>query len=380
MNIGFDAKRAFQNRTGLGNYSRTLIRSLAEYYPQHRYVLFAPKVKPLFQPAPGLQVVQPQKAFHRWLRPVWRGRWVVEDLKRHNIGIYHGLSAELPSGIHKSGIKSVVTMHDLIFERYPGQYNPVDVFTYRKKAQYACRYADRVIAISEQTKQDIIEFYHTPADRITVAYQSCDPAFMQQQTKEKIAALLVGHSLPSQYFLYVGSVIERKNLLGIAKAMASLKGRLDLPLLVLGDGRRYKEQVKQYLRSAGLEQRVIWLNETGRFPFADLPALYQGATALLYPSVFEGFGIPILEALWSRTPVITSLGSCFLETGGDAALYIDPLQPGAIAEAMVKVATDPVMAEGMRERGLLHAARFTAEKCAAAVMNVYEETARGISF
>ncbi|GEP97859.1 glycosyltransferase family 4 protein [Chitinophaga cymbidii] len=372
MNIGFDAKRAFQNRTGLGNYSRTLIRSLAEYYPQHQYFLFAPRLKPLFQPPPGMQSIQPEKALHRWLRPVWRGRWVVDDLKRHHIGLYHGLSAELPSGIRKSGIKSVVTMHDLIFERYPEQYNPIDVFTYRKKAQYACRQADQVIAISEQTKQDLIEFYHIPAERITVAYQSCDPSFMQLHSKEAISGMLARYNLPQQYFLYVGSVIERKNLLGITKAMALLKGKLDLPLVVLGDGRKYKEEVKSYLRATGLAEKVIWLNETGRFAFEDLPALYQGAAALLYPSVFEGFGIPILEALWCRTPVITSQGSCFLETGGDAAFYVDPYQPATIAEAMERVVADPALAEGMRERGVAHAQRFTVEKCAAAVMKVYE--------
>lgn len=372
LNIGFDAKRAFQNRTGLGNYSRTLIRSLAEYYPQHHYFLFAPKLKPLFQPVAGMQAIQPEKTLHRWLKPVWRGRWVVNDLKRYNIGLYHGLSAELPAGIHQSGIKSVVTMHDLIFERYPQQYNPIDVFTYRKKAQYACRQADKVIAISEQTKQDVIDFYHIPAERITVAYQSCDPSFMQQHTKEEISAMLARYGLPQQYFLYVGSVIERKNLLGIAKAMAMLKGKLDLPLVVVGDGKKYLQEVKAYLHAEGLDAKVIWLNETGRFAFKDLPALYQGSTALLYPSVFEGFGIPVLEALWCRTPVITSQGSCFLETGGDAALYVDPYQPSTIADAMMQVALDTALAEGMRERGIVHAQRFTVEKCAAQVMKVYE--------
>lgn len=372
MNIGFDAKRAFQNRTGLGNYSRTLIRSLAEYYPLYHYFLFAPKLKPLFSPMPGMQAIEPQKLLHRWLRPVWRGRWVVDDLKRHHIDIYHGLSAELPAGIHKSGVKSVVTIHDLIFERYPKQYNPIDVFTYRKKAQYACRHADQVIAISEQTKQDIIEFYHTPAERITVAYQSCDPSFMYRHTQEDISGVQARYGLPQRYFLYVGSVIERKNLLGIAKAMSALKGRLDQHLVVVGDGGKYKDEVKTYLRTAGLEQQVIWLNESGRFAFSDLPALYQGATALLYPSVFEGFGIPILEALWCGTPVITSQGSCFLETGGDAALYVDPYQPATIADAMMRVAADPVLTEGMRERGWAHAQKFTVEKCAAAVMSVYE--------
>ncbi|MGX5817035.1 glycosyltransferase family 4 protein [Chitinophaga lutea] len=372
MNIGFDAKRAFQNRTGLGNYSRTLIRSLADQFPQHRYWLFAPKVTPLFTPAADMRVVMPQDPLHRWLKSFWRSRWMAPELREQGIGLYHGLSAELPFGIHRTGVRSVVTMHDLIFERYPKQYNPIDVWTYRRKARYACHTADRVIAISQQTKQDLITYYQVPAGKIDVCYQACDPAFGYPHTTEDIAAMRERNGLPERYFLYVGSVIERKNLLRIAQAMRELRGRVDLPLVVVGDGGKYKQQVKSYLQEQGMTDRVIWLNESGRFLFQDLPAVYAGATALLYPSLFEGFGIPILEALWSHTPVITSQGSCFLETAGDAALYVDPLHSPSIADAMRRIAEDAVLAEEMKEKGWRHAQGFTVEKCAAAVMNVYE--------
>lgn len=372
LNIGFDAKRAFQNRTGLGNYSRTLIRSLAAAYPQHHYFLFAPKTKPLFRPLEGMRTILPAKLHHRWLKSVWRSRWIVQDLQRHRVDVFHGLSAELPFGIHRSAVKTVVTIHDLIFERYPGQYNPVDVYTYRKKARYACRHADKVIAISEQTKQDLVQFYQVSPQRISVCYQACDPSFEVLHPPGVISGVKQQYHLPAQYFLYVGSVIERKNLLGIAQAMYQLKGRLDVPLVVLGDGSGYKEKVQAFLRQKDLQQQVIWLNEVVNFVFKDLPALYQGATALLYPSVFEGFGIPILEALWCRTPVITSQGSCFLETAGDAALYVDPHNPASIAAAMEKVAAGGAGVEEMKEKGIAHAQRFTPDKCAAAVMEVYE--------
>ena len=372
LNIGFDAKRAFQNRTGLGNYSRTLIRSLAEIYPQHQYFLFAPKTKPLFGPPAHMPVILPGKTHHRLLKSIWRSRWMVDDLRQQQIDVFHGLSAELPFGVHRTPVKTAVTMHDLIFERYPGQYNPIDVYTYRKKARYACKHAHRVIAISEQTKQDLMLFYDTPASRISVCYQACDPSFAVLHPREAVSAMLRQYNLPERYFLYVGSVIERKNLLRIAEAMYSLKNRLNVPLVVLGDGGKYKEAVKNYLQQKGLASHVIWLNETANFAFEDLPALFQGALALLYPSLFEGFGIPILEALWSGTPVITSEGSCFLETGGDAALYVDPLSHEAIAGAMEKVSESGTFVEGMMERGWVHAQNFTLRKCAAAVMNVYE--------
>lgn len=372
MRIGFDAKRAFQNRTGLGNYSRTLVTSLAEYYPEHQYVLFAPKVKPLYRPPRAAVTITPQRFLHKLLKPVWRSRWVSGELQSHGIDIFHGLSAELPFGIHRTGVASTVTMHDLIFERYPKQYNPIDVATYRKKAKYACEAATQVIAISTQTKADLIEFYGVPEEKIPVCYQACDPSFQAPRDPQTVRQMLVRYNLPSEYFLYVGSVIERKNLARIAEAMFLLKDRLNVPLIVLGDGGAYKEKVKKYLAEKGLTSRVIFLNEVTKFAFRDLPALYQGALALLYPSTFEGFGIPILEALWSQTPVVTSTGSCFTETGGNAALYVDPFSVESIADGMFRVAGEPALRQGMTERGLLHAERFTPEKCAAAVMQVYQ--------
>jgi glycosyltransferase involved in cell wall biosynthesis len=367
MNIAFDAKRAFQNNTGLGNYSRTLISSLATYYPMHSYYLYAPKQTDMY--VTELQTVLPEKRLHRWFRSAWRSKYVVGELAKKQIDIYHGLSHEIPFGIHESGVKSVVTMHDLIFERYPGQYNPIDVQTYRRKAKYASLHADKIIAISQQTKDDLINYYNTPADKIDVVYQSCDEMFEIQHDTAAITELKTKYNLPPVYFLYVGSIIERKNLLSIMKAMLQLKGSIDIPLVVLGNGSGYKNKVKQFIAAHGLSDRVIWLNEQAKFAYNDLPLLYQGAKALIYPSIFEGFGIPILEALWSRTPVITSKGSCFLETAGDAAVYIDPLHPQTLAEG-IKLIMENV--EDMKERGWKHAQLFTREKCAAGVMKVYE--------
>lgn len=374
MNIAFDAKRAYQNNTGLGNYSRTLISSLATCYPSHNYYLYAPKLTTMYQTDafPNMRSVLPEKRLHRWFRSAWRSKYVVGELVDKGIDIYHGLSHEIPFGIHESGVKSVVTMHDLIFERYPAQYNPIDVQMYRRKAKYACRYADKIIAISEQTKQDLIQYYKTPAEKIVVAYQSCDESFSVTHEKTTIAQMKERYSLPASYFLYVGSIIERKNLLAILQAMLLLKGEIDIPLVVLGGGRSYKDKVKTFAQKHGLADRIIWLNEKARLADADVPQLYQGAEALIYPSIFEGFGIPILEALWSRTPVITSTGSCFGETGGDAALYINPMQPATIADAMRKVLKEEAFAAEMRTKGWAHAQLFSREKCAATVMKVYE--------
>ena len=380
MNIGFDAKRAYHNGTGLGHYSRTLIRSLAEYFPQHDYYLFNPKASDIFQlEGKKIHQVLPSKFLHKTLSSVWRSKWVTNDLEEMGIDIYHGLSNEIPLDIHKTGVKPVVTIHDLIFERYPEQYSRIDVEIYKRKFKYACDHAEKVIAISEQTKKDIMEFYKTPQEKIAVCYQSCNPAFaktvdeiIKQQVKEK-------YSLPDQYFLYVGSIIERKNLLGICKALYLLRNDLSIPLVVIGDGTKYKQQVKDFITQNGLENQVIFLSENPLTKMAssflradDFPAIYQMAIAMIYPSFFEGFGIPVLEALWSRLPVITSNVSCLPEAGGDGSYYVNPNNAEEIAGGMKRIYHDASFADECRHKGWQHAQKFTQQECAGGVMNVYE--------
>ncbi len=380
MNIGFDAKRAYHNGTGLGHYSRTLIQSLSGFYPGHQYYLFNPKHADLFRlKGDNLHEILPQSLVHKLFPSAWRSRLVKTDLKKYKIDLYHGLSHEIPVGIDKTGTRSVVTVHDLIHERYPEQYNPIDVKIYTKKFRYACLHADRIIAISEQTKKDIIEFYKTPEEKITVCYQSCNPAFGKKvsDTEKKIIKLRYG--LPEQYFLSVGSVIERKNLLNICKALFLLKDELDIPLVVIGEGGKYKNQVKAYLKQSGQEKKIIFLSDTPSARSSstyrsavDFPAIYQSAVAMIYPSFFEGFGIPVLEALWSRLPVITSNVSCLPEAGGDGAFYIDPGSDTEIAAAMKQICTDKALASDLAEKGWQHAQHFTQERAAGAVMNVYK--------
>ena len=380
MNIGFDAKRAYHNGTGLGHYSRTLMSSLSEYYPEHEYYLFNPKSSDRFSlQGNNIHEVRPQNFPSTLFRSAWRSSWVKKDLKKYKIDLYHGLSHEIPLGIDKTGIKSVVTIHDLVHERYPEQYNPVDVRIYSRKFRYACEHAEKVIAISEQTKKDIIDFYKTPEEKIAVCYQSCNPAFgkeVSEQEKERVKKM---YGLPDKFFLYVGSIIERKNLLNICKAMFLLRNETDIPLVAIGDGTRYKQQVKDYIMQNGLGKRVILLSENpsakSSKPFqsaADFPAIYQSAIAMIYPSFFEGFGIPVLEALWSRLPVITSNVSCLPEAGGEGAYYVNPGSAEEIAEGMKRVYSDKELVATMKEKGWQHAQHFTQQKCAERVMNVYK--------
>ena len=381
MKIGFDAKRAYNNNTGLGHYSRTLIAAMATDYPENEYVLFTPALSELFDAKQyrNMQAITPSNTSDKIFRKNWRSRSVIHDLKKTGIDLYHGLSHQVPVGIDKTGIASVVTIHDLIFERYPEQHGRINVLLYRKKFTYACNHADAVIAISRQTKQDLLDLYHVPEEKIYTCYQSCDPSFAVKLSAEEKERIRQKYGLPERFFLSVGSVTERKNLLTICKAMNRLKDELQIPLVVIGSGRKYLDTVKEYLKKNNIEDRVIFLSgheEAASAAFrssADFPGIYQSALALIYPSVFEGFGLPILEALWSGLPAIISNVSCMPETGGDAALYIDPFDDIALAERMKAVATDPGLTESMREKGFAHAQHFTAEKCTAAVMEVYQK-------
>lgn len=378
MNIGFDAKRAFHNSTGLGNYSRTLLKGLATYYPEHQYYLFNPRKssqypKPQYE---NVHEIRPAGFILNAMSSLWRSRLVTSDLKKLHIELYHGLSHEIPVGISSTRIPSVVTIHDLIFERYPHQFSKVDVQIFRKKFRYACMHANRVIAISEQTKQDIIEKYGTSADKIDVCYQSCDPAFGKKVSEAEKERIRSKYHLPGRFFLSVGSIIERKNLLNICRALVQTKN--SIPLVVIGEGGQYKTEVLAFIREKGLEGRVIFLsdhvkNDKEFQKPSTFAAIYQSASAMIYPSYFEGFGIPVLEALRSGLPVITSNVSCLPETGGDAAYYVDPDSAEEIAQAMDDIISDEVLKNEMIEKGMKHAEKFTLENCTAAVMNVYKK-------
>lgn len=380
MNIGFDAKRAYHNTTGLGNYSRTLIQGLATFFPQHRYYLFNPKPSLHYQlPFTNVHEVLPKGIINKNISSLWRSSRVKSVFQQLEIQLYHGLSHEIPLGIKKTGVPSIVTIHDLIFERYPEQFNKIDISIYRKKFKYACLHSDKIIAISQQTKNDIIDFYGIDELKIDICYQSCHPAFAKAIDDEAKETLRKKYNLPQEYFLYVGSIIERKNLLNICKALLKLKPSLKIPLVIIGDGKKYKKIVKDFIASNDLENEVIFLPEkisSNDKEFQQpgiMAAMYQMAVALIYPSFFEGFGIPVLEGLWSKIPVITSNTSCLPEAGGDGAYYVNPSDVNALAEAMQKVYIDDRLRNKMIEQGWQHAQKFTLEKCTAAVMNVYKK-------
>lgn len=373
MKIGFDAKRAFHNFRGLGNYSRTLTESLFKYYPDSEYFLYTPRFKDQRAIDWGkkhskAKVITPRKSNSKIISSAWRSLFLTPVLEKDGLDIYHGLSHELPPGIGKSKIKSVVTIHDLIFMRYPEYFPQIDRWVYRKKFKSATQMADKVVAICEQTKTDLIELLGCPEEKIEVIYQSCNPDFYSPKEESELERVREKFSLPEYYILYVGALEERKNALSLVKAFSRLKDHIPHELILVGRGKEYKREIEKEIIKQGLQLRVKILETVEN---DDLPAVYQAANLFVLPSFFEGWGVPIVEALFSETPVITSKGSCFPESAGDYSQFVDPNSIEDIAEKMEKVIFNEELQKEMIAHGRVHAEKFHWKNTSAHLMELY---------
>lgn len=382
MIIGFDGKRAVFNNTGLGNYSRLVIDVLSEFYPKNHYYIYSPKAKE----NPELTALLSRGRVHLKLprkAPLGGSWWrsvsgMMAEAQRHHVQLFHGLSGELPLNIAKSGIPSVLTIHDLIFKRFPKFYKPIDRAIYDFKFKHACRDATRIMAISECTKREIMHFYHVPEEKIDVVYQGCNEIFRQPASDFMRQAAADRYRLPKRYILSVGTVEERKNVLLAVKALGHIADK-DVRLVIVGHHTRYYKEIMKCAAAHGLGHRIFSISHI-RTEY--LPALYQMAEAFVYPSRFEGFGIPILEALCSGTPVVAATGSCLEEAGGPDTLYVDPDSVEQMTDALNRVLGDASLRSRMIEAGHSYSQRFAASTMASQIMDVYERTlkqAGGIS-
>ena len=376
MIIGFDAKRIVRNGTGLGSYSRTLVNNLIVQCPEDTELrLYAPdkgidalrnQIKPgvtwcypsLFSPL--FSLLSPL------MKPYWRSHGIVNDLKRDGVEVFHGLSGELPIGLRKAGIKGVVTIHDLIFLRHPEWYNPVDVMFYKWKFHKTLKEATKIIAISECTKRDIMHYGKVEPERIELIYQSFSPQFKQNSSpqnntaSEENSSLFTLHSSLKRYILSVGTVEERKNLGLAVKALDYLPDNVHL--VAVGRQTDYAKSLPKHPR----------LHLMGQLPIEELTALYDGAEAFVYPSRYEGFGIPIIEAISRGLPVVACTGSCLEEAGGPDSIYVDPDDAQAMANAIKSVLKGAPDREQRIERSKEYIKRFEGNDVAAQVMQLYQ--------
>ncbi len=371
--IGVDAKRAVLNNTGLGNFSRYYINILSRAYPTTQFRLYSPEAKENDRLSPllareNVSLITPSLRPGCGLtRAWWRSIDMPVMLGKDGIALYHGVSNELPLTI-KGVCPTVVTIHDLIYRLVPENYNAIDRRLYDFKYRRSARIATRVAAISERTKANLVELYGIDPAKIDVIYQGIDPIFSLAVDSQKRIELRQKYKLPERFILAVGTVERRKNLLLAVNAMPQLPA--DVKLVVVGRMQGdYANEVKNRIASLGLADRVMHL----QVPFTELPTLYSMADIASYTSRYEGFGLPIVEALTMNTPVIAATGSCLEEAGGEGAIYVDPDDVAAYSQAANHLLEDLVFHDKIARLGKRHVARFSADNFAKATMACYQK-------
>ncbi len=288
-------------------------------------------------------------------------------------GVYHATEHLLP----RLPCPTVLTVHDLIFERYPEHHTRRNMLFLKQAMPIFVAAATRIIAVSEQTRRDLVEFYATPLEKITVVYEGIDAGFAPAPPTE-IARVRATYSPERPYLLMVGTLEPRKNHLTAVQALARLKaaGQPHRLLVVGGEGWLFDE-IRRQIEELRLTEDVRF---AGYVPEGDLPPLYSGAECVLLPSLYEGFGFPVLEAMACNAPVVCADVSSLPEVAGDAALLVPPTDDEALAAAIGRVLNEPGLATALRQAGRMQAARFTWSRCAAETVAVYasaaEEAAR----
>lgn len=363
MHLAYDAKRLFCNATGLGNYSRSLVANLVQTFPHLSPQLYSPSISlPPEKIAPFLatpyQIHQSQHPIKAW----WRSVGIKKELQKAGVDIYHGLSNELPWQLSSTGIKTVVTIHDLIFKHFPQFFPWVDRQFYAWKTQYSCQQADLILAISESTKQDLLAHYDLPPEKIKVLYQACEASYYNLPPLD-FAPLKAQYQLPDKFILFVGTLEARKNVDLLFQAHALLPKEQQLPIVLVGRG--------QLPASYSPDLPLYWLDNIQSTQ--ELQTLYQAAQLLVYPSLYEGFGLPIVEALLCQTPVVAAATSSLTEAGGPHSWYVPPYDAQACAAAISSILTQPQLAAIRRKKGLEYAQqKFAPNQLSQQLMQHYQ--------
>jgi glycosyltransferase involved in cell wall biosynthesis len=361
LRVALDARLLAYQRAGIGNYVLGLLGGLREIGQEDRLVVLTSRKHDAADPAlAGLR--------HRALLTPPHHRWeqlgLAIELARLAVDLYHQPDFIPPL---RRRFPAVITVHDLAFLRLPGLLTS-DSRRYYERIGLAVGSADRTIAVSERTRRDLIELVGAPRERVDVVYEAARPDF-RPQPAERVEAARRALGLRDEYFLFVGTREPRKNLARLLAAYARVAEARDAPDLVIAGSRGWlADDLTARVGSLGIADRVRWL--VGVAP-AELPALYAGAVALVLPSLYEGFGLPVLEAMACGTPVVCSDAGALPEVAGGAACLFDPTDVDAIADALRRVWREPVLHQELRARGRDRAAAFSWRRAAEETLDVY---------
>ena len=368
MRVAIDARKLHD--FGIGTYTRNLLRHLARIDHETDYVLLCHQ--------PDLDIgAQLGRNFRTTLvgaanysvREQFQVPWV---LRREQPDVFHAPHYVLPPAVL---CRSIVTIHDCIHLMFP-QYLPNRAaYLYAKASMWsAARRSHKILTVSEASKRDIIRLLNVPADKIVVVYNAIDERFGITPSDDAVARIRERYQLDRQFVLYVGNIKPHKNLVRLVEAFDQLRARgfTDLTLLIIGDEISKLPALRRAVHSHKLHKHVRFL---GYLPDETLAILYRLSAAFAFPSLYEGFGLPPLEAMACGAPVVTSNVSSLPEVTGDAAVLVDPYDAVSIADGLARVLSDPALRAQMRTRGFARAREFSWERSVVRTREIYEEVA-----
>lgn len=370
MAIYIDISAAVHGRAGLGRYAENLARALVAANSE-RFAFFFNRggdVRTL-KGLEDIPVRTVSAGYKPWRMAVWLGQ-----LARLNYGrllphaeLYHATEHLLMPLRH---VPTLLTVHDLIFHRYPQHHKRLNYWYLNAAMPLYCRRASAIIAVSQASKDDLVRLYGLDPAKITVIHEAAAPHFIPASPSE-VASARARYGLPDDYLLYVGTIEPRKNLDRLLEAVHQLRADGEGVQLVIVGGKGWLYQsFFQRLEALDLGDAV---RLSGYVPDADLPAVYSGARLVTLPSLYEGFGLPVLEAMACGAPVVCSNSSSLPEVGGDAARYFDPTDVAAMTDAIQIVWRDETLRETMRQDGLTRAAQFSWARVADETLAVYNQ-------
>lgn len=369
MPIYIDVSAAAHGRAGLGRYAESLARALLQRYPD-RFALFHNRDRSThaIEGLEGIPTRTVRAGYKPWRLAVWLGQLVHADFGRlvPDAELFHAtehLLMPLPD------VPTVLTVHDLIYRLFPQYHKRLNYVYLNAAMPLYVRRAHAIITISESSKRDLVRLYDVPPEKVTVIYEAAGSQFRPVPV-EAIATVRNRYALPECFMLTVGTIEPRKNLSRLLDALAMThKKGADVKLVVVGKRGWLDEEFFRALEDHPCRESVQLL---GYVPDDDLPCLYGAADLCVVPSIYEGFGLPVLEAMACGTPVACSRASSLPELGGDAAVYFDPISVDEMSASITRVLRDESLREEMRSRGLAQASRFSWKRAARETMEVYD--------
>lgn len=384
MRIGIDVSLVPGQTAGGGQYAYQLTRALAAIDPVNSYLLYPvfyyiahPDFRLADLPTAANMRVAQRRLTPELVRFLWRQDRSerFKEFLLGNVDIVHSTTFCAPR-FHRRRRRLVVTIYDLSFVTHPESHLPANVEHCLRGTKLAIDRADALIAISEATRRDLIDEMGAPPERIVVTPLASDPRLRRVSDPGRLAAVRRRYELPERFILFLGAMEPRKNLLRLIEAFAALRPALrrETVLVVAGAHGWLNDSVRERVGKLGLAESVRF---PGYIAGDDVAALYSLATVFAYPSLWEGFGLPVLEAMACGTPVLTSDVSALPEVAGDAALFVPPTDVEAIADGLTRLLGDAALRADLGARGLRRAAAFSWERCARETLAVYTSVVRG---